>query len=126
MFHVSSLHPAVQMLLAWIFEHRDALASASMLLGGTPAQRRTARFLEELMNNGEMTRRILSDLSWLHGLLTLERVADPDTEEAICFAEINPEDPVVYEICALADGLADRLEPVRAEHDRKGRFQKAA
>lgn len=126
MFPISQLHPAVTMLLAWVFQHHDALLNASILLGGQPAHRRTARVLAELLTNHEVTRRVVCELSQLHRLLTLERVDDPDSEEAIFFAEIDPADPVVYDLCALADGLGHRLEAIRDESDRGMRMAKAA
>lgn len=126
MFPISQLHPATTMLLAWVFQHHDALLNASMLLGGRAAHRRTARLLAELLANSEVTRRIVCELSQLHALLTLERVNDPDSEEAIFFAAIDPADPVVYDLCALADGLGDRLEAIRDASGRGMQMAKAA
>ena len=126
MFHVSNLHPAVAMLLAWIFEYREALLNASMLLGGPPAQRRAARLLADILSNGEVNRRLIAELSWLHRLLTLEHASDPDRDEAVYFAAIDPADPVVYELCILADGLGDRLESIQDENARRKGLPKAA
>lgn len=126
MFHVSNFHPAVTMLLAWVFEYRDALMNASMLLGGPPAQRRAARLLADILSNGDVNRRLIAELSWLHRLLTLEHVSDPNRDEAVYFAAIDPADPVVYDLCILADGLGDRLEAIHDENARGKGLPKAA
>jgi hypothetical protein len=51
----------------------------------------------------------------LLGILTLEHVHDDTRIEAMLFAEIDPADPVVEDICLLTDGLRDVLEPMLAE-----------
>jgi hypothetical protein len=53
----------------------------------------------------------------LHDLLTLQHVADLDREECGYFAEIDPADPAVEEICLLSDGLLGILTQTDAEED---------
>jgi hypothetical protein len=115
MLHMT-LTAAVLQLLSWLNDHGDALHSACQLLGGASRASRTARLLEDLRANPQITERVRRELRILHGLLALEHVHDPDREEHGFFAEIDPADPVVYEICALTDGLEGHLAACDAEH----------
>lgn len=60
----------------------------------------------------------MSEFDWLHGLLTLQNVGNPDSIEALCFCGIQPESPVVWEICLLSEALAEHIDVVRAEAQR--------
>ena len=114
MLHIT-LTAAVLQLLAWLNEHADALQSASLLLGGASRARRTARLLEDLRANPEISGRVRRELRSLQELLALEHVNDPDRDEHGFFSEIDPCDPVVYDLCALTEGLSDRLMACDAE-----------
>ena len=94
--------------------HHTSLISAAELLGGAAGGRRCARLLGELSNACAMSRRLRSELDWLHGLLTLERVHDFGGEEAACFALIDPTDPRVDEVCLLSEVLGEQLEALPA------------
>ena len=48
-------------------------------------------------------------------LLMLKNVHEPHRIEAACFAALDPAEPVVEEICILADGLADALGAYRKD-----------
>ena len=126
MYHFPQFHPSVTLLLAWLYEHSNALLNASTLLGGQSARRRTERVVNDILTDGHFSRRRMNELLWLHGLLTLENVADPDSDEAAFFGAIDPADPVVYEICALADGLGDRLDPLQHNQAQPTHGRKAA
>lgn len=108
-------HPAIALLLAWVYENGDALINASLLLGGLPAHRRTARLVAELKSAGHLSRRHVRELKVLHELLTLENVADPDRDESVYFAAIDPADPVVSDICMLSDNLGNLIECLPAD-----------
>ncbi|WP_074221780.1 hypothetical protein [Rhodovulum sp. ES.010] len=94
---------------AFIAAHADALLNASHLLGGTPARRRYEALIGEIRDGTKLTRRMRQGLVDLHALLTLQHVGDPDRIETACFAEIDPADPVVEDICCLAASLHDLL-----------------
>lgn len=119
-------HPAIALLLAWVQENGDALVNASLLLGGLPAGRRTARLVADLMSDGQLTRRHVRELKVLHGLLSLENVADPDRDESVYFEAIHPADPVVYDICRLSDGLGERIESLPADLSQTVSAERAA
>ena len=59
-----------------------------------------------------------AELVELDRLLFLDRVDDPDSVEAGCFAEIDPASPVVEEICVLADEFRSHLISVAESDDR--------
>jgi len=53
----------------------------------------------------------------LHDLLTLQNVGDPEREECGYFADIDPADSVVEDICLLSDGLLGILTQTDAEDE---------
>ncbi len=114
----AALHPTAATLLAcltWLMDHSDALLCASRLLGGDLSARRTARLIEAAANQTTVSRLFLADLDWLHGLLTLRPVGDPDAIESAFFADIDPADPAIFEICSRAEELRTHIDAVRAE-----------
>lgn len=94
---------------AFISDHGTALLNASRLLGGEPAYRRSRDLIEMVGESHRLTRRMRQRLVDLHALLTLKNVGDSDRVETACFAEIDPSDPLVEDICLLADMLYDVL-----------------
>ncbi|MBP0484518.1 hypothetical protein [Sagittula salina] len=96
-------------LARYVLNQADALLSASALLGGEPAERRTARLLRDLLHAPRLTRRLRREFVDLHRLLSLDGVEDPESLQAGCFAAIDPSSPVVEDICLLADGVRAHL-----------------
>jgi hypothetical protein len=115
MFPITTIAPtgpsrsAETALARFLLGHVGALTSASALLGGQPAARRTARLIDELVEAPRLNSRLRRELVELHRLLALERVDDPDSLEAARFAEIDPSSPIVEEICVLTDTLRAHL-----------------
>ncbi|AML52804.1 hypothetical protein RC74_17455 [Falsihalocynthiibacter arcticus] len=94
---------------AFIAQNDMELQNAVLLLGGSVALMRLQRFRRALTApNGKV--RLLRELNWLHGLLGLEHVADFDREEAGYCAMINPEDPVVWQICLLTEAVGALID----------------
>ncbi|SMC76651.1 hypothetical protein [Primorskyibacter flagellatus] len=93
-------------LRAFLSTHHEALGHTAVLL----ADRRGARLINAIRDGinqpGPLTRRLLFEL---RGLLFLEHVDSDDWDDAGCFAMPDPCDPIVPEICLLADGLDDAL-----------------
>ncbi len=94
-----------------IFAHdnMEGLQNAALLLGGRPWLTRTQRLMEDLRSSAVISRRAQREAIALHALLSLEHVHDEDRLEAGYFADLDPEQPYVEEICLLADGLADAI-----------------
>ena len=96
-------------LRAFLSTHHEALGHAAVLL----ADRRGARLINSIRDGlhqpGPLTRRLRRLLFELRGLLFLEHVDNDDWDDAGCFAMLDPWDPIVPEICLLADGLNDAL-----------------
>jgi hypothetical protein len=87
----------------------DALRNAAGLLAGPRGDRLVEDITEALARSGTLSRRTIRNLLALHRLLTLQGTEDPASDEATRFAMIDPCDPVVEEVCLLADGLLDAL-----------------
>lgn len=107
--------PALHDLRAFAAEHADGLGCAAALLGAAPGVRIALAALDGLCEPGHPGARTMRALDDLVDLLMLEHVQDPGRIESICFAALDPAEPVVEEICLLADGLAGARDAYRAE-----------
>ena len=96
-------------LRTFLWENSDALGHAAVLLAGPRGARLINALRDGMDQPGPLTRRMRRLLLDLRDVLFLEHVHDEEREEAACFALLDPEDPVVSEICLLADGLQDAL-----------------
>lgn len=114
--HLTELTPAIIQLLLFLSRNRQGLANAALLLGGKRALNCFHRLLEDLSGpEPRITERVMDELFWLHGLLSLEDAADTDIPEAAQFALMDPEDPCVEEICLLTDELGHCIKRLIAE-----------
>lgn len=93
-------------------DNMEGLQNAALLLGGQPWLKRTQRLMDDLRSSAVVTRRLHREVVALHELLSLEHVHDDNRPEAGFFAELDPGQPYVEEICLLADGLADAIAAV--------------
>ncbi|MFY2826590.1 hypothetical protein [Ruegeria sp. MALMAid1280] len=109
--------PATKALLTFIQDYNEALQNASLLLGGQFALRRVQFLIDHLATQRSLTRRAKLDLVAMHKLLTLQNVGDPERIETALFANIDPADPVVEELCLLSDALLDHMRAVDTEAD---------
>jgi len=104
-------------LVRFIASRRTALRDAAKLLAGARGSHLVDDIADSLSYGAVPSRATRSKLRDLLGILTLEHVHDDTRAEAACFAAIDPCDPVVEEICLLADGLEEALAKIRAERD---------
>lgn len=109
--------PAIQALFLFLSENNEGLQNAALVLGGGKALKRVQYLLDRLTLNQQLNRRACLDLVALHELFTLKYVGDPLRLETALFAEIDPMDPMVEEICLLTDGLEDHMRAVDAASD---------
>ena len=121
MYHLSDPttppSPALQDLRAFAAEHSDALACAAALLGAAPGVRTAFTAVDGLADPDVPTAHTMRALDELLDLLMLEHVHEAHRIEAACFAALDPDEPIVEEICLLADGLTDVLTAYRDEND---------
>ena len=117
---------ALALVRAFAAEHGEALCNASLLLGGPAAERRCLRLLARLRASDALAPPDVPDLIGMHRLLMLEHVGDPDREETARFAEIDPEDPRVHDLCLLADRLRDLLEALAEQDDKTAAAMRSA
>ena len=106
---------ALDDLRIFVSENANALSCAAALLGAAPGVRTALTALDGLGDPRQPTTRTMRALDDLVDLLMLEHVHEPHRIEAACFAALSPAEPVVEEICVLADGLADALEAYRED-----------
>ncbi|PFG64313.1 hypothetical protein AXZ77_2948 [Thioclava sp. ES.031] len=113
MKHFTPLQPQLIAMSSFLTEHAEPLLNAAGLLGGGQAIKQVAEILRDLPEQPKLTRRLARKLQGLRDLLTLEHVDDFETAEAEHFALIDPDDPVVPEICWLTDQFSDYLDALR-------------
>lgn len=106
-------------LRAYLSEHDAALGHAAVLLAGRRGARLINAIRDGLNEPRPLTIRLQRRLLELRGLLFLELVEDWEEMGAIAFLE--PDDPIVPEICLLADGLDDALRSAGNFPNRDGR-----
>jgi len=96
-------------LRTFLTEYCEALGHAAVLL----ADRRGAKLInaigDGLNQSGPLTRRMHRLLLELRGLLFLEHAYGDDYDDVSFFAMLDPEDPIVTELCILADSLDEAL-----------------
>ncbi|UWQ44192.1 hypothetical protein [Leisingera aquaemixtae] len=102
-------HDLLKDLREFFHLRSEALQNASALLGGQPGVRCVHALMDDLAIQPRLTRRMERNLTRLHELLTLENVHDPERIEAACFAEIDPNSPIVEDICLLSDEFVHHL-----------------
>ncbi|MBW4985161.1 hypothetical protein KZZ07_21695 [Mameliella sp. CS4] len=101
---------AGELALREFFSHHDeALGNAAVLL----ADRRGARLLNAIRDGleqpGSITRRLRRLLLQLRAILFLDEADEEEWGNEGCFDLLEPEDPIVPELCLLAEGLDDVL-----------------
>lgn len=101
--------PALTATRIFFHEHATAILNAAALLGGPAAHRRCLRLLSRISESESLTRVLRQELVWLHRLVSLDLVGDPEAEETARFAMIDVLDPRVEEVCLEADQLYDLL-----------------
>lgn len=109
--------PAADLKLTRDFldEHGGGLARAAYLLGGGVASSRVFLLMESVRTSIRLSRAHRRQLVDLHRLLTLQDVGDPVRIESGLFAMIDPDAPVVHDLCRLAEALEELLVKVSAE-----------
>jgi len=96
-------------LRTFVSEHDEALGCAAVLL----ADRRGARLVNAIRDGfgqpGPLPRRVHRLLLDLRGMLFLDQTHDEGCDDIAFFQMLDPEDPIVHELCLLADGLDEAL-----------------
>ncbi|WP_281992751.1 hypothetical protein [Sulfitobacter geojensis] len=91
-------------------DHDEPLGHAAVLLGGRRGARLINAVREALSDHRPFTRRLRRQLLELRNLLFLEYAYIDDWGDGTGFALLEPDDPIVPEICFLADGLEQALQ----------------
>ncbi len=94
---------------AYFQNHDEALGHAALLIGGRRGARLINAVREALDRPGPFTRRLRRQLLELRNLLFLEYAYNDDWSDGPDLALLEPDDPIVPEICLLADGLEQAL-----------------
>lgn len=95
---------------AYFQDNDEALGHAAVLLGGRRGARLINAVREALSQHRPFTRRLRRQLLELRNLLFLEYAYKDDWGDGTGFALLEPDDPIVPEICLLADALEQALQ----------------
>ncbi|WP_209427469.1 hypothetical protein [Pararhodobacter sp. SW119] len=107
-------------------ENMEGIVGAATMLGGRRGRELAQSIIERLAVGGEISASTVRALEALRALLALDHVHDDSRDEAGFFAMINPDDPVVEELCLLTDGYTDALDRSGLRIDPRPQKQKAA
>ena len=88
----------------WLSEHGDQMVAAAELLGGQ-AWRDRAESVRVAVSGGGPLVELISELSDLYQLLSLEFTDDLDSVEAALFFAVHPDDPRADEARLCAEAL---------------------
>jgi hypothetical protein len=99
-------------LFAFFDAHEEALGDAAARLAGRKGASLVSSILAGLRQPGPLSQRLHRLLLELRELLFLQHVHDEEREESAYFAMLDPADPIVVDICLLADGLQTAMLPV--------------
>lgn len=97
-------------VLSFVATHQDGLWHAVRLLGGYESARIVDCCVALLTQDRRLTPRMRIMLGQILAILSLDKVDDTDSPYMGYFAVIDPNDPVVEDICLLTDGLRDALD----------------
>lgn len=98
-----------QAFRAYFQDNDEALGHAALLIGGRRGARLINAVREAMDCQGPFTRRLRRQLLELRDLLFLEHAYDENWGDGPDLALLEPDDPIVPEICLLADGLEQAL-----------------
>ncbi|MBO9436475.1 hypothetical protein J7394_19835 [Ruegeria sp. R13_0] len=109
---------SLTLLREFLAAHDLDLQHGVLILGGSSALMRLQRLRASVATADTFTSGHRRGMMWLKGLLGLEHVADINSEESGCFADLSPEDPAVPTLCLLYERLDETLARIDAVGDR--------
>ncbi|UWS78028.1 hypothetical protein N1037_12085 [Phaeobacter sp. G2] len=116
LFRTAGGDRALELTKDFFREHGDAMLNAAAMLGGPAAHRRCLRLYSNIAESAVLSKALKHELIWLHRLLMLDFVGDPEREETAFFMAVELLDPSVDEVCLVADRLFDLLVAIADEH----------
>lgn len=96
-------------LRAFVSGHEEALSYAAVLLANRSGARLVNEIREGFGQPGPLPFRIRRMLLELRGMLFLDYTIGDACEHWASSAVLDPEDPIVHELCLLADGFDEAL-----------------
>lgn len=116
LFRTAGGDRALELTRDFFHEHGEAMLNAAAMLGGPAAHRRCLRLVASIAESAVLSKALKHELVWLHRLIMLDFVGDPEREETARFMALDIRDPRVEEICLEADRLFDLLVAIADEH----------
>lgn len=107
-----SKDPSLDIVRLFFSDFGEATQNAILLLGGPNAHRRCLRLFTSLRESKTLTRRHKEELVRLHSVLMLDASDGSEDEQFDLFLDIHPSDPIVEDLCLLADRLFYLLQEI--------------
>jgi hypothetical protein len=107
-----SKDPYLDIVLIFFSEYGEATQNAILLLGGSMAHRRCLRLFTALQESETLNQRHREELVRLHSVLMLDAIDESGAKGADLFIDIHPSNPIVEELCLLADQLFHLLKMI--------------
>jgi hypothetical protein len=116
LFRTAGDDRALELAKDFFDQHDEAMLNAAAMLGGPTAHRRCLRLFANIAESVVLSKAHKHELVWLHRLVMLDFVGNPEREETARFMALDLLDPRVEEICLEADRLFDLLVAIADEH----------
>ncbi len=107
-----SKDPSLNIVRHFFSEFGEATQNAILLLGGSDAHRRCLRLFTALREAKSLTRIHKEELVRLHSVLMLNASDESEDGQFDLFLDIHPSDPMVEDLCLLADRLCNLLQEI--------------
>ena len=109
---IFSKDPSLNIVRLFFSEFGEATQNAILLLGGPHAHRRCLRLYTALRESKTLTRKHKEELVRLHSVLMLDTSDGSEDGQFDLFLDIHPSDPIVEDLCLLADRLFHLLKEI--------------
>lgn len=97
-------------LRSFFLEYQEPLGNAAVLLGGRRGARLINSLRDAFAHPGPITRSLRNGLLELRRLLFLEHAYDENWSDEASLVLLEPENPIVPELCLLADTFDEALQ----------------
>jgi len=116
LFRTAGGDRALELTKDFFHANGEAMLNAAAMLGGPAAHRRCLRLYSNVAESAVLSKALKHELVWLHRLVMLDFVGDPECDETARFMALDLLDPRINEVCLGADRLFDLLVAIADEH----------
>lgn len=116
LFRTASSYHALELTRDFFHDHGEAMLNAAAMLGGPVVHRRCLRLYANIAESTALSKTLKHELVWLHRLVMLNFIENPERDETVFFEALDLLDPRVEMFCLAADRLFDLLIAIADGH----------